>query len=365
MPATSNTIDLSGTWSLKDERGEYACDYAIPGDVHSALLAAGLIPDPYVGRNELAVRGLADRDWVASRTFQWEGEDSGNTWHIDYDFLDAIAEIRINGETVESPSNCFLRYRSFFKPVLKQGENQIDILFKSNPRAATERASKLHYKIPYTVSNCPIPDVNMLRKPQCHFGWDWNLAIAPFGLYGRITLRKAPLRIDYTQVRQSFAADGTARVGILMTIFSDDENEREVNVVVSLGDETRTTVETVPGGHSECYAHLEIANPRRWWPAGQGEQNLYDLTVEVDGQIEHRKIGLRNIEHLTDKDGPGARFAFRVNGREIFMRGANWIPADALPSRATPELTEKLLRAAVDANMNMIRVWGGGFYEQD
>ena len=110
---------------------------------------------------------------------------------------------------------------------------------------------------------------------------------------------------------------------------------------------------------------FEITKPNLWWPAGSGKQHLYDLAVVTRTETIRRRVGLRHVELITTPDAVGARFAFRVNGCEIFCRGANWIPADALPSAATPELTAKLLRAAVAANMNMVRVWGGGFYEQD
>ena len=358
-------IDLAGVWRLKDVDGEYACDMPIPGDAHSALLAAGLIPDPYVGRNELLVRGLADRDWVASRTFQWEG--GGPYWYLDIAFLDTVAEVRINGLVALHAKNCFRRYRKGeLHNALTPGENRIEILFKSNTKAATEGAKQQPYKIPYIVQNCPIPDGNMLRKPQCHSGWDWNLAIAPFGLYGQVAIRQFAVScVEHVQANQRFQSDGSVSVSIGVTIYAEDPGT--VPVKIAFNGDSQTFEGEQHGGTTTWWRSFSVKAPQLWWPAGQGKQHLYDLEVEVDGQIERRKIGLRTIELLTDRDpsGPGSRFAFRVNGREIFAKGANWIPADALPSRATPELTEKLLRAAVDANMNMIRVWGGGFYEQD
>ncbi len=360
---TLNMINLAGTWSLRDASGEYACDMPIPGDAHSALLAAGLIPDPYVGRNELVVRGLADRDWMVSRTFQWEGEGE---WYLDFDYLDTVAELRLNGKSLGHYQNTFRRNQVNVGRLLRRGENRVDILFTSNTRTATERAKEQPYKIPYIVQNCPIPDGNMLRKPQCHSGWDWNLAIAPFGLYGRITLNKAGLaRIEHVGIRHDLESDGSATVYVSFKLECDDD--RKVPIIVRFdGQETRSDVTTNYDSQFWQFS-FKLEHPELWWPAGQGQQKLYDVEVEVDGQVEHQKIGLRTIKLLTDKDkeGPGSRFAFRVNGREIFAKGANWIPADALPSRATPELTEKLLLAAKNANMNMIRVWGGGFYEQD
>ncbi len=379
MSEAGNLIDLAGVWRLKDEHGEYECDMPIPGDAHSALLAAGLIPDPYVGRNELAVRGLADRDWVASRTFQWEGEGRDCEWFLDFDYLDTVAEIRLNGQWMWAVDNTFRRYQWFIssaliaakydRPSLKTGENTIEIVFKSNTRAAIDRAKRQPYKVPYIVQNCPIPNGNMLRKPQCHYGWDWNLAIAPFGLYGRIALRRGARHYDRARSSASVATTQFPLGNPCVDRYSLVCGASKVLDFSKSRSTGRHKYESTccPRARRKLSSHFEVDTPDLWWPAGHGEQDLYDLTVEVDGQIERRKIGLRTIKLLTDKDptGPGSRFAFLVNGREIFAKGANWIPADALPSRATPELTEKLLKAAVDANMNMIRVWGGGFYEQD
>ncbi len=121
----------------------------------------------------------------------------------------------------------------------------------------------------------------------------------------------------------------------------------------------------VNAGETAINHVFHIEKPRLWWPSGSGEQALYALSVELPGDTVTKQIGLRTIELITTPDAAGSRFAFKVNGREIFCRGANWIPADALFSRSSPEKTEDLLQSAKAANMNMIRVWGGGFYEQD
>ena len=299
-------IDLAGIWSLRDEHGEYACDMPIPGDAHSALLTAGLIPDPYVGRNELAVRGLADRDWVASRTFVWDGDHAGITWYLDVDFLDTVTEIHLNGQKVETAQNTFRRYRRDVSRVLKPGENHIEIQFKSNTRAATTLAKELPYKIPYIVQNCPIPDGNMLRKPQCHFGWDWNLAIAPFGLYGRIKLQKMDAaRIEHVQTHQLHNADGSVDVEVVVTLTGSVTSEVPIAVNLSAarlsssGLSRGSIVQRAPGsveewilgtsprmtdsgrlsrGNISYSSVLRVADPRFWWPVGQGRANSISMT---------------------------------------------------------------------------------------
>ncbi len=347
-------LDLAGPWQLKSVDGEYACDYQVPGDVHSALIAAGIIPDPYIGRNEYDVRWVAEQDWIATREFEWAGEGS---WYLDIDYLDTVAEIKINSKSVLKADNCFRRYKPDVSKALKSGQNKIEIRFFSNGKEASKRQAKHPYYVPYAAQNCPIPDTNFLRKPSCHAGWDWNLAIMPFGAYGRVKLYQLESDnsvsfIHEMNITQRHKQDGSVEVGIHVSADSS-----KLDCYITFAGEKR-----LRKSFNEIF---HLSKPKHWWPAGTGEQYLYDLKIQCGQKVETRHIGLRQIEFINQKDDIGARFAFKVNGKEIFCRGANWIPADALPSRATPELTRKLLQAAVDSNMNMIRVWGGGYYEQD
>ena len=350
MAASRSEIDLSGTWAIKSADGKHACDYQVPGDVHSSLITAGIIPDPYIGRNEYEVRWVAELDWIATREFEWAGEGA---WHLDIDYLDTVAEIKINNKSVLKADNCFRRYNPDVSKALRRGKNKIEIHFFSNVKEAAKRQKAHPYFVPYAAQNCPIPDTNFLRKPSCHAGWDWNLAIMPFGAYGVVKLVSASANpLSHLLVNQEFAANGKCEVSVAMTF-----SERLQTCTVTFAGQKIIT--------RNGTASFKLTKPKLWWPVGSGDQHFYELKVECGGNVETRRIGLRQIELINEKDKIGARFAFKVNGKEIFCKGANWIPADALPSRATPELTRKLLQAAVDANMNMIRVWGGGYYEQD
>ena len=351
-------LDLAGSWKLAQADGKHSTTMAIPGDVHSALIAAKIIPDPYIGRNEYDVRWVAEEEWVASRTFEWDG--GAGHWHLDIDYLDTVAEIRINGKKVLEADNCFRRYKPDVTKALKRGTNKIEIRFLSNVKEAAKRQKAQPYYVPYSLGNCPIPDGNMLRKPACHFGWDWNLAIMPFGAYGNVKLEHAvSTRVQHVLSSQIHNADGS--VDVDLTVLLHKFNSKDAGVSIHFGDERRHII--INGdNHTERF---HIANPQFWWPSGLGKQKLYGFHVRCEDQLIFHRVGLREIELITTKDEVGSRFALKVNGKEVFCRGANWIPADALPSRATPELTRKLLQAAVDANMNMIRVWGGGYYEQD
>jgi beta-mannosidase len=340
--------DLSGLWTLSDESGAHSIPFALPGDAISALHAAGVIADPYWGRNEYDVRWVAARDWVAVRRFTHDGSPAD----LVVDGLDTVAEITLNGQPVLSAANAFRRFR-VDAAGLRAGGNEIRILFRSNLRAADALQAALPFRVPYHEGNCPIPNGNMLRKVQCDFGWDWNLAVAPFGLYGRIALEPKGPRIDDVRVTQSHA-DGAVTVRVDVHTAYEDIH------ATFCGHEGKVHSE---GGIARLVFH--IADPVLWWPAGLGAQVLHDLVITAGTTTATRRIGLRRLDLVSEPDAAGRSFGFRVNGHMVFARGSNWIPADALAGRITPDRTRALLQSAVDANQNMIRVWGGGRYEPD
>ncbi|MCB5200971.1 glycoside hydrolase family 2 protein [Neorhizobium sp. T786] len=356
-----NIIDLSGPWQLSSTDGQHRAPISLPGDVHTALKVAGVIPDPYVGRNEDDVRWVADREWVMERRFVIDDPDGA--WYLDITYLDTVAIVFVNDVPVLSADNCFRRYRPDVSSALQSGENTIRIHFHSSVAAGAERQARQPFYIPYSTGNSPIPNGNMLRKPQCHFGWDWNIALAPLGLYGEISLKRLDTaRIEHIVTTQRHEA-GRAELHVSLTLHAD--NPAIVPVHFDLDGE-RVRLDCGIGAGTTTIRHVfEIDEPNLWWPAGSGDQHLYRLSVDIPGESITRQIGLRTVELITDPDEAGSRFGFRINGRETFCRGANWIPSDALFSLSSREKTEDLLRSAVDANMNMIRIWGGGFYEPD
>ncbi len=359
-------LDLSGTWSLSLAEHDRAnapiaiepLPWNLPGDALSALYEAGLIPDPYWGENELQVRWVAELDWVARRTFHLDQTDLD----LVLSELDTVAEVRINNTLVLSTANSFRRYRVDASPVLRKGENEIEILFRSNVRAgiAAQKAQPFH--IPQT-QNCPIPDGNMLRKVHCDYGWDWNLAVMPFGLYGTLALEPhLPVRIEDFELQQVHT-DSQVKLTVTAHVFS--RKAQTLTWAVDLGEGAVEQSVEVAAGPAALEAELVVKHPRLWWPNGSGPQNLYTLRIQVEEALLEKQIGLRSLEHAVEPDASGMGFKFRINGQDLFCKGANWIPADALPSRITPEKTRALLQSAVDAHMNMLRIWGGGRYEPD
>lgn len=360
----TTAIDLSGTWTLTGAGAGHTAPMSVPGDVHSALLSAGLIPDPYAGRNERDVQWVAQEDWAIERTFDVTPEMLEGDWYLDIGSIDTVASVYVNGVLVLDADNCFRRYRPDVTEALKAGENVLRVLIHSSIAAGAARQAAQPFFIPWHPGNSPIPNGNMLRKPQCHFGWDWNIAIAPLGIYGAIFLRRLEVaRIEHVTTRQFHHADGAVDLYVTATFHAEAPGILPVHF--SLGEERVRLDIGVNAGETQLTHMFRIERPALWWPAGHGEQAIYAIRVETPGETVVRRIGLRQVELVTDRDEAGSRFALKVNGREIFCRGANWIPADALPSRITPAGVRDLLQSASEANMNMIRVWGGGFYEPD
>ena len=347
-------LDLAGIWTLCDENGAHRVPFALPGDGISALVKAGAIPDPYWGRNEYACRWICERDWIATRVFTADRLDL----HLEIDMLDTVAEVFVNGVSVLRADTMFRKHVASLASVLRLGENEMTIRFASSAREAAKRQAEMPFFIPYAAQNCPIPNGNMLRKPACDFGWDWNIALAPFGVYGdiRLVADDAPKPMDIW-IRQSHAA---GRVTLMLQARTGTATKTAFRAEIA---GVVVTGVTNPDGY--IHTTLIVDNPALWWPAGQGAQVLHDLTLACGDRIEKRRIGLRSLDLITEKDALGIGFKFRVNGRDVFAKGANWIPADALASNITPEATRNLLQSAVDANMNMIRIWGGGRYEPD
>lgn len=362
MPLTPPLIDLSGSWQLRDEPGSTSCPIQIPGDVHSALLAAGLIPDPYFGANEEAVQWVAKRDWKISRSFSVE-PGSARFWTLTLDEVDCLADVYLNGVLLAKLENQFRRHRFEVAEHLRAGTNEIVMHFHDAFAESQRRYDNHPFELPYTRGTDRRAPINMLRKTQCAPGWDWNICLMPLGVYGELSLRASALgiieHVEARQVHHAHSVDVTVDVEVrgyaagqarLAIEFDGVLHERDVTVV--------------PGAirHQHTFT---VATPQLWWPAGDGEQMLYPLTVRLDDETQQRRIGLRTIELVTDNDDIGTTMKFRVNGRDIFCKGANWIPGDALPGRITPQAIVPQLESAVGAHMNMLRVWGGGNYEKE
>ena len=356
---------LDSHWILRcadDESSARDIVFPIPGDVHSALLAAEQLPDPYYRDNELAVDWVNQCSWIIERSFEVTAEVLKLHTTLVLESVDCIASVFVNDKLVGQCQNQFLRYTFPVDAVLYAGSNTIRIEFAIARDVADERARNYPFELPNS-SNCRIANNQFLRKTPCHSGWDWNIALMPIGVYGSVALESCQrARLDDVSVQAVFAGDDvTLNLSIALMCFEAGETTCRMSFDgVTLSE----TLNVYPGMQSFALS-LPVGQPTLWWPAGSGDQTRHQLRIEIAGGVWEHKIGIRRSEIICQPDADGSGFAIAINDRQIFMRGANWIPPDALPARGKPEQVRELLQSAVDANMNMLRVWGGGQYEPD
>ncbi|WP_220718480.1 beta-mannosidase [Agarivorans litoreus] len=354
-------IFLNQAWLLSSpEYPEIKVACQIPGDNHSALLEAGLIPDPYQACNEADVQWVGEANWTLSTRFELSASQ------LDSDFIDlhlgrvdTVADIYINQHLVAQCDNMFRLWSFNIKPYLKAGSNQLQVRFSRSDLAAKQRASTLPFAVPSSMGNNQIPYMNSLRKSQCHAGWDWGICLMVNGIYDPVEIKFTnQARLLAVQVEQQWHDNS---VDVLVKVSHDSSCRSPIDIQFA-----EHALQIQPSTESSITeARFHIAEPQLWWPAGYGEQPLYLLQVKLAEQLIEKKIGLRKLELDTRADSHGSAMTFVINDCPVTAKGANWIPLDAMPSRQTTERYRQRLTDAKTANMNMLRVWGGGQYEAD
>lgn len=363
----NSALSLAGSFALTAPTRDTATTITLPGDVHGALLAADLIPDPYFGENEKLVMWVNETAWSVERRFEASAAEIDGYLTLTLSEVDCIATILLNGEEIARTDNSFVRHDIDVTGKVHAGENTLRIDFGIAPDVAKARADAHPFPIPFTynyqTNGLKGIHMNFIRKAACHAGWDWGICTMPIGVYGTMALRKSRLaRQDSVEVEQSHGAH-SVELSIKTRVFAFAHGEVELEHTID--GQTITDKVSVQKGENVFTHNVTIQNPKIWWPAGQGAQPLYELTTNLEGEVTTRKIGLRKLEWIIEKDEIDHSFKCRINGRDITMMGANWIPADAIPSRVTPAVIRDLLESAKAANMNMLRIWGGGQYEPD
>ena len=345
---------LDSHWILRcadDESSARGIAFPIPGDVHSVLLAAGQLPDPYYRDNELAVDWVNQCSWIIERSFEVTAEVLKLHTTLVLESVDCIAAVFVNDQPVGQCQNQFLRYAFPVDAALHAGSNTIRIVFAIARNVADERAQNYPFELPNS-SNCRIANNQFLRKTPCHSGWDWNIALMPIGVYGSVALESCQrARLDDVSVQAIFEGDDvTLNLSIALMCFEAGETTCHL----SFDEVTLSETLNVYPGMQRFSLSLPVGQPTLWWPAGSGDQTRHQLRLEVAGDVWEHKIGIRRSDIICqpDADGDGSGFAIAINDRQLFMRGANWIPPDALPARGKPAEVRELLQSAVDANMN-------------
>jgi beta-mannosidase len=353
----------------------------VPGVVHTDLLRNNLIPDPFDRDNEFRLQWIGLTDWEYQTTFQLDSA-ALNHDHVDlvFDGLDTFADVYLNDQAILHADNMFRRWRIPAKPLLKPGPNTLRIVFHSAITKMIPYVKTLPYILPsistYNFGNEEnIATAPYTRKAPYQYGWDWGPRFMTEGIWQPVRLETwDALRIDNFHIHQRKVGADVAS----LTAELDIEASKPTTASLALAhdemsgaqtaDETQTL--QLDAGMNHVSFPIRIAAPKLWYPVGYGPQNRYRFSaaIRIGRDVVARaesKTGLRSVELRRVPDQWGKSFEFVVNGIEVYSKGADVIPFDSFPNRVTPQIHRKILQDARDAHMNMVREWGGGYYESD
>jgi len=334
----------------------------VPGGVHLDLLAARLIPDPYLDINEITNDWIGKEDWTYRCTLD-ASPDAGKIHELVFDGLDTVATIVLNGEEIGRTFNMHRTYRFDVSERLKQGSNELVVAFRSAYAYGAEMEA--HYG--YRPNNYPGPG-NLMRKMACNFGWDWGPTLVTAGIWKLVRLESwERARLAETRVSATLAG-GDGRVTVRARV--ERHAGEGAKIVASIAGISH--VAEFAERADELEFRLTVPAPQIWWPHHLGAQPLYPLQIELRDSVSNdlldsysKEIGFRSVRLDTAPDEHGSAFTFVVNDVPLFLCGATWIPDDCFPSRGTAERYASRIEEAKAANINLLRVWGGGIFERD
>ncbi|WP_248277002.1 beta-mannosidase [Chitinophaga sp. Ak27] len=377
LQAQDHTVNLMGSgWEFsRTDEGVWR-PATVPGTVHTDLLAQHLIPDPFVGTNEKAVQWVDKKDWEYRKKWKLKKQELNfDVIALEFKGLDTYADVYLNNHLVLQSSNMFVSHVINVKEWLVAGENELRILFKSPIK--TDMPKFLQDQIIYPAGNdaSDIPLSVYARKAPYHYGWDWGPRLVTSGIWRPVYLHswnRATIRDVYWQQLKVDSARAEMQAEVTVEAAVPGEYTLQLQKKSTHGGEPALALfpVTLQAGTQVFKVPFAIEKPVLWWPAGMGNQYRYELVAnlllrkkKIDAHSD--KIGIRTIEVVNKPDSLGESFYVKVNGRPVFMKGANYIPQDNFLPRVTADKQEQLFRDMTESHFNMVRVWGGGVYEED
>ncbi len=360
------TIDQTGwgEWEFHKVGESDSYKAVVPGCIHTDLLANELINDPFYGLNEAEQQWIGETAWEYTTVIILNPSTlEKNNIELVFEGLDTYAEVYLNDSLILRAFNMFRKWEVDVKGILRKGENKLSVIFFPTGEMNEMKAEDLAYALPDKRA--------FTRKSPYHFGWDWGPEFVTCGIWKpvyldawddfrieRVHVDYGPIDDDPLQVIHQVSMRSTEEQSVILRVFDEETKTRLANKKVD-----------IKPGLNNVFLETEIEGRKLWWPAGLGEQHLYKRRLQVvgGGNIDEElyQFGVREIKLIREPDEYGESFYFAVNGLPVFMKGANYIPQDNFLPRVDTAKYERLIESVVDANMNMLRVWGGGFYEND
>jgi len=364
-PQCPTSFDLGGAWEVSASGSNDWFAATVPGCVHTDLLAAKRIPDPFYRDNEKRVQWIGELGWTYRRTFQVSDEllKHGHLL-LRCEGLDTLATVFINGIEVGKADNMYRLWEFDVKKFLKSATNSVEVKFDSVLPFIRTKDAERH------LPTWQYPGAAYVRKMPCNFGWDWGPTLITCGIWRNISLvGYDTARFEDVQILQDHSQKGQVKLTLNVSAENIASSMLGARIIVTTPDGKILSPLTTSLAGGKVSAELLIKHPQLWWPAGMGKQPLYTVRTELlddDGKlldVTQKRIGLRTMQVLEQTNSTPMQFV--VNGVPFFGKGANWIPADAFPTRSTKAQLRRYVADAAACNMNMLRFWGGGYYEDD
>jgi len=363
-------LDLGGAWLVTRTGDPTPIPAQVPGCIHTDLLAAGLIDDPFYRDNEERVQWVGEAEWTYTRTVTATAELVAlERVLLRCEGLDTLATITLNGQNVAKTDNMYRTWEFDVRSLLRVGDNTLAITFA--PPGPFLQAKNAERRLPGWSGPKETPGRAYIRKEPCNFGWDWGPQLITCGVWRAISLiAYSGARLTELRIKQDHTPADLVNLEITTGVAVSRPEAYTVAVKITCDGVVVAAAQT-PVTDGAAVTRMEIRDPQLWWPNNLGAHPLYTVTASLEapeGQVletTSRRIGLRTLRLDRHPDQWGESFQFVVNGVPFFAKGANWIPTDTFATRITPAVYRDILTSAAQANMNMLRVWGGGIYEDD
>jgi beta-mannosidase len=366
-------LEIQGQWKFRQEKSDRQYPAEVPGCVHTDLMRNNIILDPFVGINEQSIQWVGEKNWIYETTFDVPAEVlKNNTVELVFEGLDTYAEVTLNDSLVLNANNMFRTWRVDCRNILHEFKNHLVIRFKN----VFDETIPKYNTAPFELQACDNNDQANVkiamysRKAQFHYGWDWGPRLITCGIWRPIYLEAwSEFKIRDVHIQQKNVSVSGADILSVVHILS--QKEQNVTFVVSLDSiNLLSKALHLNSGINRIELSGRLVNPELWWTKGLGAQKLYKYQLLLKDDSEHQdiysaEIGIRSVEVIREKDSLGRSMTVLLNGIPVFIKGANYIPQDNFQNRVTKERYEHIVHSAAEVNMNMLRVWGGGIYEDD